>query len=93
MGRMRVGGAGSHGVAMGCEKGAPLGRILVGVRVPHGNTIPRRHRKRSFTFDMPNLDTAVPAHRRCISLASPRQRRGKTVPFMELALKGRPRPP
>ena len=31
-----VGGAGSHGVAMGCEEGAPLGRIRCGGAGSHG---------------------------------------------------------
>jgi hypothetical protein len=79
LGRVPV-GAGAHGVAMGCQKRAPLGRIPVGARVPTAPAIPRHRRKRALTFEGPSLCHAVPAHRRCISLVSPRQRRGETIP-------------
>jgi hypothetical protein len=39
------------------------------------------------------LGCPLPAHRRCISLASPRQRRGKPSPKTSPALKGRPKNP
>jgi hypothetical protein len=75
----------SHGVAMGCQRRAPLGRMRVGTLVSHG-TVPHvmvSHGvavNRPARFTGPICARPCRTHRRCISLVSPRQRRGKPSP-------------